>query len=204
MLVMRTMAAVLLLAAATWSGAAGAEGPVPLAPGQHLTARFEHERRIAGFDAPLVAAGEMTLSAGGELIWRTTSPVASELVMTPEVIVQFVDGQVALRVPLGGSGAQGQLNELLLHVLAGNWKGLGIAPQRDGNGWRITVSGSALPAPLARQLATLEAHGGDFVEAVKLTRPTGDRDDFRFRDQARHDGSLAERDRTLLRRARAE
>lgn len=204
MRLMRATSALLLLAACIAPGAARAQGPAPLAPGQHLTARFEHERRIAGFDAPLVATGEMTLSGGGELVWRTTSPIASELVVTPDTVVQFVDGQITLRVPLGGTNLKRPINDLLVQVLAGNWSDLGIMPQSEGNGWRVQAAGSALPALLSRQLASLEARGGAFVDDVALTRPTGDRDDFRFLDQARHDGPVPERDRALLQRARAE
>src|SRR5262245_58062566 len=48
----------------------------PLAPGQILRGRFEQQRFLQGFQAPLKSSGTFVLSPGLGLIWKTEQPFA--------------------------------------------------------------------------------------------------------------------------------
>lgn len=198
---MRHLALLLLLLS---TGVALAAGPEPLPREQYLAARFEHERRIAGFDQPLTAAGTLLLTGSGDLIWRTETPFPTDLVVTPKSIAQFVGGQPTMRLPLSTAGPFGQLNTFLMRLIRGDWTDLGFEGEADGERWMATLKGAALPAFIAQQVSGIEARGQRFVEEVIVSRPGGETERFRFADQALHGEQLRSEDQALLDRATAE
>ena len=198
-LILRTLAVCLLLACSVGFGRAADEGsPVALQTGQHLAGQFEHERRIAGFDVPLRSSGSMLLTRGGELIWRTEQPFVSQMVVTPNTIMQIVDGRHAMQIP---TGAAGQVNELLVRVLTGDWAGLGFRQTGGPGSWSALGEGASLPEILAAQISEIRARGGRFVDEVTVTRKNGDVERFRFHDHAIRQDPLPEGDRALLERS---
>lgn len=197
-MILRALAICLCVIAAAGTVRAD-DGPTALQPGQHLTARFDHERRIAGFDVPLRSTGRIVLTAGGELIWRTEQPFASELLVTPTGIVQIVEGRTAMRLP---AGAAGQVSDLLVRILTGNWSALGFNQAREANGWTASGNGAGLPPPLSAQIKEIHARGSRFVDEVTVTRGNGDSERFRFHDSAVSSAPLSESDRATLERGR--
>ena len=197
-LILRALAICLCVMVGAGTVRAG-DGPTSLQPGQHLTARFDHERRIAGFDVPLRSTGRILLTAGGELIWRTEQPFASELLVTPGGIVQIVDGRTAMRLP---AGAAGQVSDLLVRILTGDWSTLGFRQTREADGWTASGSGAGLPPPLSTQIKEIHARGHRFVDDVAVTRNNGDSERFRFHDPAISSAPLSEGDRATLERGR--
>ena len=129
--------------------------------------RFEQSRWLADFEMQLESSGEFQRQADG-LIWRTTQPVSSEIVLSannPDL-------------PLGYQAILPVFNGLL----AGDWQRLDeyFSTQLSGSltAWRAELT--PRNEQVAAQLVALTIEGAEQLEHIALTFGDGDRMDIRL------------------------
>jgi hypothetical protein len=188
----RTLLLSLVICCATLSTPSSAEtrppaGQTALKDGQILRGRFEQDRFLKGFDAPLKTGGSFTLVAGGGLIWRAETPFAVTTVMSPAGLVQEVEGKKTMSLATTRIPFMTKLYSMLSGALTGNWNDLEstfkIARTGDAKKWElrftpIAASDSAMP------IEAIVVRGRRLVEDVVVMRSDGDRDHLRFSGQS--------------------
>lgn len=144
-----------------------------------LRGAFEQRKTIRGFRQPLVSSGEFVVARQRGVLWRTTHPFPSTLVVTPDrVVARQADGSVARRLSAGEEPAVRAISETLFGVMAAD---LGTLSRRfevaDGelkgrDGWRIVLQPRD-PA-LARWVQRVELEGDRLLHVVRLQESGGD------------------------------
>jgi Outer membrane lipoprotein carrier protein LolA-like len=162
-------------------------GQTALKDGQVLRGRFEQERFLVGFEAPLKTAGSFTLVAGGGLIWRAETPFVVTTVMSPAGLVQEVDGKKTMSLASTRVPFMAKLYSMLSGALIGNWSDLEsafkIVRSGDAKMWELRLTpiagnDSAMP------IEAIVVRGRRLVEDVVVIRSAGDRDHLRFSGQS--------------------
>jgi Outer membrane lipoprotein carrier protein LolA-like len=162
-------------------------GQTALKDGQVLRGRFEQERFLVGFEAPLKTAGSFTLVAGGGLIWRAETPFVVTTVMSPAGLVQEVDGKKTMSLASTRVPFMTKLYSMLSGALIGNWSDLEnafkIVRSGDAKMWELRLTpiagnDSAMP------IEAIVVRGRRLVEDVVVIRSAGDRDHLRFSGQS--------------------
>ena len=144
-----------------------------------LRGAFEQRKTIKGFRQPLVSSGEFVVARQRGVLWRTTQPFPSTLVVTPDrVVARQADGSVARRLSAGEEPAVRAISETLFGVMAAD---LGALSRRfevaDGelkgrDAWRIVLQPRD-PA-LARWVQRVELEGDRLLQVVRLQESGGD------------------------------
>jgi Outer membrane lipoprotein carrier protein LolA-like len=177
----------LLAAVVARAGWAAEMRPDVLRDGQMLRGRFVQERALAGFSRPLHSEGDFTLVPGRGLIWRTTAPFASTLVITSAGILQLVNGKEAMRLPASRAPGIGRFYEVLSGALSGNTSGLSqvfhVDQQADATHWQLTLTPLRADDPALATVQAIVVSGAHLVEAVDVRKQGGDVDHLRFTDQ---------------------
>lgn len=154
---------------------------------QYLAGGFRLDRYLAGFEQPLVSQGAFTLSPGDGLVWQNREPFPDVTVMTDRGITRI--GDDGRRETIANGAQFNQFITLISAVLSGNWDALSqhftvterSAETDDGTDgdsartWQIELTPIA-GRPIADQIAHITASGRDFVDHVRIDKPTGDHD----------------------------
>jgi hypothetical protein len=188
----RTLLFSLVIGCAAISAPASAEtrpptGQTALKDGQVLRGRFQQDRFLKGFDAPLKTAGSFTLVAGGGLIWRAETPFRVTTVMSPEGLVQEVDGKQTMSLASTRIPFMTKLYSMLSGALIGNWSDLEstfkIVRTGDAKKWELRFTPVAANDP-AMPIEAIVISGRRLVEDVVVKRSDGDYDHLRFSGQS--------------------
>lgn len=198
----------LALILAALAGARVSEAQTPyrgLAKGEVLRGGFTQERRIKGFERPLVSGGDFVLAPGLGLIWRTQRPFAIATVITASGLVQDVGGIETTRLSSQRLPFLARLYDLLGASLSGDWKVLETQFQVRRHGdvreWDLLLVPDAGVDPLAMPFQTISLRGGQFLDEVRIVRLDGDSDRLVFSDQTRAVGGLTGAELARLREA---
>jgi Outer membrane lipoprotein carrier protein LolA-like len=158
----------------------------PLSPGQILRGRFEQQRFLQGFQAPLKSSGTFVLSPGLGLIWKTEKPFALTTVMSPAGLVQEVAGRETMRLPSTRIPFMSKLYAMLGGALTGDWEALSdafnITRKAEGKAWRLKLEPKRADDP-AMPIRAMNLHGSRFLEDVDMVKPNGDHDRIVFLNQ---------------------
>jgi hypothetical protein len=177
------------LLAASMPGSARADdipSPATISTEQYLGGSFTMDRHLDGFDKPLSSNGDFVLSPANGLVWRTLAPFPGTTILDDHGITR-IDDQ-GNRDELARGDQFRQFVELISAVLAGNWQPLeqrfDIAKDTTEQGaWKVILTPKD-GSNIAQQLSKITATGTDFVENVRLEKPTGDHDAITLSDQA--------------------
>jgi len=194
------------LAAVAGTRHAAAQAPYRAAkPGEVLRGRFTQERRINGFNRPLISTGTFVLAPGVGLIWRTEHPFDIDTVITSAGLVQEIGGTETTRLTAARLPFLGHLYDLLGGALAGDWHALGsqfeMTQHGDANHWELTLLPRAGADPLTMPFRSITLSGGQFLDKVSISRLNDDSDRLVFSDQTLGAGGLSEVETARLREA---
>ena len=168
------------------------------APGEVLEGRFTQERIVPGLATPLRSEGRFALVPGRGLVWRVERPIVAATAITPDGVVQSIDGGAPTRLPADRVGFLGRLPLMLVAALAGDWGPLETAftVERAGDAaaWRATLTPRAVAAPIA----AIEVVGGALVDEIVIDRRDGGRDRLKFSGQTARGGAAGADDDALL------
>ncbi|MBA3929856.1 MAG: outer membrane lipoprotein carrier protein LolA [Xanthomonas sp.] len=148
-----------------------------------LRGEFSQEKQVAGFKNPLRSNGRFLLARDKGVVWTTTAPFPSEIVITQDrILSRQRDG--SRRVDVDGKQQPGlrSVNAMMFALMSGDMKALTSAfevkEDQAGNGWRMTL------APRSRQLAqaftSVRLAGDRYVREVEVREANGDLTRLRF------------------------
>lgn len=194
---------VLVLIAGCSMGAAMAEEPEQLSPGQVLRGQFVQERKMEGFAAPLKTMGDFVLAPGRGLIWEAKEPFAMTTVMTADGISQQNGGVEMLNLPSSKAPFLAQLYNILGGALAGDTRTLekhfDVVQSKSAKGWQLALTPRhGAGADLAIQ--QIQIDGTRFVDHVIIHKVGGDRDELTFIGQSLDSSPLSAAEDDLLAR----
>ncbi|MCC2675000.1 MAG: lipoprotein carrier protein LolA [Ramlibacter sp.] len=151
-----------------------------------LRGAFEQRKTVKGFRKPLVSSGEFVVARQRGVLWRTTVPFPSLLVVTRDrVLAKQGDGTVARRLSANDEPAVRAVSETLFGVMAADLSVLAqrfeVSGEMTAEGWRLVL----LPREpqLARWIQRVELEGDRFLHAVRMQEASGDLTQLRL---ARH------------------
>lgn len=148
-----------------------------------LRGDFTQEKQVAGFRNPLRSSGRFVLARDKGVVWTTTAPFPSELVITRDrILSRQRDG--SRRVEVDGKQQPGlrSVNAMMFALMSGDMKALTSTFEVKGEpaatGWVMTL------VPRSRQLAqaftSVRLSGDRYVREVELREANGDLTRLRF------------------------
>jgi len=148
-----------------------------------LRGDFTQEKQVAGFRNPLRSNGRFVLARDKGVVWTTTAPFPSELVITRDrILSRQRDG--SRRVEVDGKQQPGlrSVNAMMFALMSGDMKALTSTFEVKGEpaatGWAMTL------VPRSRQLAqaftSVRLSGDRYVREVELREANGDLTRLRF------------------------
>lgn len=160
--------------------------PATIGTEQYLGGSFTMDRHLDGFEKPLTSNGDFVLSPANGLVWRTLQPFPGTTILDDHGITR-IDDQ-GNRDELARGDQFHQFVELISAVLAGNWQPLeqrfDITRDTTENGaWKVILTPKD-GSTIQNQISKITATGTDFVENVRLEKPTGDHDAITLSDQS--------------------
>lgn len=148
-----------------------------------LRGDFTQEKQVSGFRNPLRSSGRFLLARDKGVVWTTTAPFPSELVITRDrILSRQRDG--SRRVEVDGKQQPGlrSVNAMMFALMSGDTKALTSTFEVKGEpaetGWAMTL------VPRSRQLAqaftSVRLSGDRYVREVELREANGDLTRLRF------------------------
>lgn len=148
-----------------------------------LRGEFTQEKQVAGFKNPLRSNGRFLLAREKGVVWTTTAPFPSEIVITQDrILSRQRDG--SRRVEVDGKQQPGlrSVNAMMFALMSGDMKALtstfDVKSEPATSGWKMTL------VPRSRQLAqaftSVRLAGDRYVREVELREANGDLTRLRF------------------------
>ncbi|MYM63978.1 LolA-related protein [Pseudomaricurvus sp. HS19] len=152
-----------------------------LAQSGPVNGRFVQNKTLQGLDIPLRSEGHFALT-DDTLLWQVTSPIASELQISRDAIVQLEDGREVFRLSAAEQPLSRVISDIFLAVFQGDWA---LLQQH----FDLQVSGSAddwqlqllpLNDVIGRVAGRIDVEGGAQLQSLQLAEPGGDRTRIEF------------------------
>lgn len=164
-------------------GLAGAAPAEALKTGDVLRGRFIQERHMQGFAQPIRSEGSFVVAPGKGLIWKAEIPFAVTTVVTAQGLVQSVGGNETTRLSAARLPFLSRLYDMMAGALAGDWQALDGAFTITRAAGGVSLAPRNPDDPAARQISSINARIGRFVDQVEIIKPNGDFDRLSFREQ---------------------
>jgi outer membrane lipoprotein-sorting protein len=178
------LASLLVLVNAAQATAAGAGVRARLSNAPLLRGEFVQEKRLQGFKNPLSSKGEFLLARDRGVVWNTSTPFASTLVLTRQrLLSRQADGSTQSLGGAQASPAVSTANALLMALLSGDIDTLSRQFRlketlaADGS-WRLELV--PRQGALKKIFKRIELQGDQHVRSVRLEELRGDRTDINF------------------------
>ncbi len=167
-----------------------------------LRGDFTQEKRVAGFRNPLRSQGRFVLARDRGVVWSTSKPFPSEMVVTRERIYS-VQRDGSRRIELDGSKqpALRGVNLMLLALVAGDLQALAArfdakANALPGQGWTLTLTPKT--AALRKAFARIELQGDRYVRKTTIVEAGGDTTTLAFSALSETPATLSAAEASLL------
>lgn len=142
-----------------------------------IEGRFEQSKYIADLDTALDSSGHFSFVVDKGLRWNIRKPVATNLRITPNEIVQEQDGEVVMRIGVGDQPMTRAISEVFFAIFGGNWQALEerftIRSAREEAGWIIELEPKN--ELLKSYLSAIKLQGADYLQVLTLSESNGDR-----------------------------
>lgn len=159
-----------------------------------LRGEFAQEKQVAGFKNPLRSNGRFLLARDKGVLWTTTAPFPSEIVVTQDrILSRQRDG--SRRVEVDGKQQPGlrSVNAMMFALMSGDMKALtstfDVKEEPAAGGWKMTL------VPRSRQLAqaftSVRLSGDRYVREVELREANGDLTRLRFSGMSEAQATLS-------------
>lgn len=179
-----------------------APAPTPVAENEALRGHFVEVRTLQGFSKPFKSSGTFVLVPRKGLIWDSQQPFKTTTVITPEGILQIVNGHEALRLSTTKYPGLDRLYDVLSAAVSGDDRPLKTAfdvqRQTGPDGWRISLVPLHSDSVAMGEIRSLTVVGRDFVESVIVRMLDGDQDDMAFSSQTVSHQNLSADESSLL------
>lgn len=159
-----------------------------------LRGEFSQEKQVAGFRNPLRSNGRFLLVRDKGVVWSTTAPFPSDIVITQDrILSRQRDG--SRRVEVDGRQQPGlrSVNAMMFALMSGDMKALTstfeVKPEPVARGWKMTL------VPRSRQVAqaftSVRLSGDRYVREVELREANGDLTRLRFSGMSESPATLS-------------
>lgn len=182
--------ALLLLALPAWAQSPPAllEGiGKRLATPAVLRGEFEQTRSLKGFKRPLVSRGSFVIARDRGLLWVTSQPFASTIVITRDRLLTLREDGSRQQIDARQQPGLRAVNEMLVALLGADLRSLDGRFQSEGallgeRGWRLALTPK--DPGMAAFVARIELEGDQHVGLVTVHDASGDLSRIRFSGQA--------------------
>lgn len=127
--------------------------------------QFEQQKQLKFLQKPLISKGSFIYQNQRGLLWKTTSPLVSSLLITPKHIY---NQQGAQAIP-------DSFGRLLPALLAADWQQLAadfeIKATQQGQNWKLILLPK--PALLAKAISQILIQGDTNLNSLEITETTG-------------------------------
>jgi hypothetical protein len=200
------MARLVILALLALAGAAhAADDPAFAAIRERLEkhavvhADYVQMRTLADLKRPLMSRGRLIAWNAGGVIWHIDQPFKATYVLRDESTIEIAaDGTRTVRSASDDRGAA-RIGRVLRAVLKGDARSIEelfeASARIEGERWSLTLT--PRKGPVAYFVKTVQLHGGDFVDGVRIVEENGDATHMQFRNQ-RSAGAPSDEERRLL------
>lgn len=149
---------------------------------EQLSGRFVQTRYLSALDADLVSEGVFNYQRDGFIRWQIRQPIESELLMTPQTIINRQDGQELLRLESDKSPVVALLSSIFFSVMTAEWEVLEnyflLSGDIQGQQWYADL----LPkdSSVLQVVSRIELKGDTLLREVILHEKSGDRTTIQF------------------------
>lgn len=141
---------------------------------QVLRGTFVQKKHLSELDRPLVSSGTYVVAQGHGLLWQIQKPVTSQLVITPQKLIERSNGQQTNHISAQQQPALRAVASVLLALFKGNTEQLSryFKSQRasDGNTLTLTPKTEAL----SHYIKGLAISDSGHTRRIRINRPNGD------------------------------
>jgi hypothetical protein len=164
-----------------------------------VRADFVQMRTMADLQRPLLSRGRLVAWNAGGVIWQIEQPFKATYVLRDESTIEIAaDGTRTVRRASDDRGAA-RLGRVLRAVLKGDARSIEelfeAQARAEGERWSLTLT--PRKGPVAYFVKTVQLHGGEFVEGVRIVEENGDATHMQFRN-SRADAAPSDEERRLL------
>lgn len=159
-----------------------------------LRGEFAQEKQVAGFKNPLRSNGRFLLARDKGVLWTTTAPFPSEIVVTQDrILSRQRDG--SRRVEVDGKQQPGlrSVNAMMFALMSGDMKALtstfDVKEEPAAGGWKMTLVPRS--RPLAQAFTSVRLSGDRYVREVELREANGDLTRLRFSGMSEAQATLS-------------
>lgn len=175
---MRLALAIVMAMTACISFAFAAPNIIVLKNKEALTANFNQERHLKGFNGPIISSGRFFMLSDKTVIWATKHPFESHLIVNDKGISQTIQGRETLNLPASKFPGIAMLQPVFEATLKGDWEQLesqfGTKPVFNGEKWSYSFELGKVGQISAIKIIKLS--GKAYVETIEIQRTNGDRD----------------------------
>lgn len=134
--------------------------------------QFEQQKQLKFLQKPLITKGNFIYQNQRGLLWKTTSPLTSSLLITPK---QIYSQQGTQAIP-------DSFGRLLPALLSADWQQLAtdfeIKATQDGQNWQLLLLPKA--ALLAKAISQILLKGSQTLNSLEITETSGNSSLIRF------------------------
>lgn len=144
-----------------------------------LRGQFKQEKQVSGFRNPLRSQGNFLLAREQGVVWTTTKPFPSELVLTRDRIVSRQrDGSSRIEVDARQQPALRSVNAMMFALMSGDVKALTgtfnvKVETPTATTWRMHLTPKS--RALAQAFTSVQLSGDRYVRDVEISEANGDR-----------------------------
>ncbi|MGO1692867.1 MAG: outer membrane lipoprotein carrier protein LolA [Marinobacter sp.] len=142
-----------------------------------LEGKFEQSKYIADLDTSLDSSGHFSFVVDEGLSWNIRKPVATNLRITPNEIVEEQDGEVVMRMGVDEQPMTRAISEVFFAIFGGDWQALEerftIHSVQEDARWIVELEPK--DELLKSYLNAIKLQGSDYLEVLILSESNGDR-----------------------------
>jgi len=143
---------------------------------EKLSGEFKQEKYISDLAITLSSTGLFSYHRGKNIHWKTLEPIQSELIMTPNTIINRQGDNELFRMDVNAASAIGLISELFFSIMTSDWQKLAAAfvisgENKDGV-WVAELT--PIDETIAQFSSRISLRGDHLLREITLYEKSGD------------------------------
>ena len=163
-----------------------------------VSSEFTQTRTLAALTRPVKSTGRLVYARDRGVIWQIEKPYRATYIIDDARIVEIDANNVRRERSTKEAPAVAEVGRVFRSIVSGDRKTLveyfRVEATGDPQKWELRLAPREKVAPFLKGVVV---RGGQFIDHISLTEPSGDRTDLAFERQ-RADAALAEADARLF------
>lgn len=147
-----------------------------------LYGHFDQSKFLSSFDLTIQSKGQFHYIQNRSIVWQTTEPMANELTLTPDSIVNKQNGHELMRLDRQSSPTIALLSEIFFSVMTADWQRLEqhftLTGKLDHESWSADLKPTN--NTFSQLIRRVELSGDQFLKKVVLYEKSGDTTTIHF------------------------